>query len=140
MRILALVPLLLALGCQTRVVTSPAWSAEAVPAYSQAARAWEVVERGQVVGVVIEFDAQGGRRFYSVRNAWHQELGLVDSMGRAWRYRPHAREADWLGSGTLIEGAAQVLGIGGQAELFEVRLEQLQDDVRTIADAGVTLD
>jgi hypothetical protein len=89
-------------------------------------RAWEIVQADRVVGVVVEFTEEPGRRFYSVRNAWQQELGLVDAVGRAWRYRPHESEPDWLGSGTVVEGAARVLGLDGEAEVFEVELGSLR--------------
>lgn len=140
MKFRALLPLALVLGCQTRVVTAPAYSSEAIAAVATPKRAWELVEQGRVVGVVVEFETSGGRRFFSVRNAWEQELGLVDAVGRAWRYRPHEREAEWLGSGTLTDGAAQVLGVRGRAELFEVRLEQLLDEGRSIAAVGPELE
>lgn len=129
MRALLLPLLSLALGCQTRIERLPAGSHEIAPAYSQPLRAWELVKDARVVGVIVEFD--GGdhrRRFYSVRNAWHQELGLVDAAGRAWRYRPHEREADWLGTGTVVEGAARVLGVDGEIELFDVRVGALREE------------
>lgn len=126
--ILALGALLPALGCHTTVRSRPASKESSAPTISQACRAWEVVETDRVVGVVVEFDALGDdpRRFFSVRNAWHQELGLVDAVGRAWRFQPHAQEALWLGTGTVVDGAARILGTADRAELIEVRLEALR--------------
>lgn len=43
-----------------------------------------------------------------VQNLFGQDLGLVDSLGRAWRYRAH-EEALWLGSGTIEEGVGWIL-------------------------------
>lgn len=102
-------------------------------AVARPVRAWELVQADRVVGVVVEFAEEEGRRFYSVRNAWHQELGLVDENGRAWRYRPHERDADWLGSGTVAEGAARVLGLEGDAAVFEVELASLHADAQVAA-------
>lgn len=125
-----------AFGCHTTVRSSPASKGSAAPMLSQARRAWEVVETDRVIGVVVEFNALGNdpRRFFSVRNAWHQELGLVDAVGRAWRYQPHEVEAEWLGTGTVIEGAARILGSRPDAELVEVRLDAL-DVAPTESDA-----
>lgn len=120
------------LGCRTSVHSAPASTGSAAPTLSQPRRAWEVVDLDRVVGVVVEFDALGTdpRRFFSVRNTWHQELGLVDAVGRAWRYQPHARDAEWVGTGTIVEGAARILGTRPEAELIEVRLETLASEAR----------
>lgn len=102
---------------------------EAVAAVSQAVRAWEIVLDGVVQGIVVEFEELGGERgFYSVRNASHQELGMVDELGRSWRYQVHAPEPDWLGTGTVLEGARKILGLPEGAEGFEVPLETLRDE------------
>ncbi len=89
--------------------------------------AFELVERGRVVGVVVEFVELGGdRRFFSVRNDLQQELGLVDQDGRFWRYRAHGEEdAEWIGTGTVLQGAIRILEAHEGCELFEVDLELL---------------
>lgn len=97
---------------------------EAQVAISEPVRAWEVLEDGLLAGALIEFVERGGeRRFFSVRNPHQQELGLVDAHGRSWRYRPHADEPEWLGTGTILEGVRRILGLGPGAALSEVALE-----------------
>lgn len=82
---------------------------------------WDVVERGRTVGAVLRFEAPphatvDGSFHYIVRNEHGQDLGFVDSMGRAWRRRPHA-EDEALGAGTLVSGARRILGVGDAARL-----------------------
>ncbi|QDU65764.1 hypothetical protein [Engelhardtia mirabilis] len=88
--------------------------------------AWRVVDEDSDVGFVLRFEATGdGRAFHSVRNVWNQELGLIDSEGRAWRYRPHSTEPDWLGTGPVNEGASRILGLAA-AHLEPVSLDQVR--------------
>ena len=76
--------------------------------------AWEVLDAsGSNVGLVVLFEAGGDLEpTYMVRNEWHQDLGRVDQLGRAFRYVPHAEEAAWVGSGTLLQGVERILGHG----------------------------
>ena len=123
---LACLLLLAAPACRTKVQRREASVEAPPPALAQATAAWEVVARGRVVGVVVEFDAvDGDRRFFSVRNPAQQELGMVDAHGRWWRYRPHEEEAEWLGTGTVIQGAGAILGLETEPEAYEVGLETL---------------
>lgn len=128
--ILPLLCLVLAIpsfACQTRVSRTQV-PAEAVPmASALPTRAFELVERGRVVGIVVEFvELRGDRRFFSVRNELQQELGLVDQDGRFWRYRAHGEEdAEWIGSGTVLLGAIRILEADEGCEMFEVGLELL---------------
>lgn len=73
--------------------------------------AWEVLDgAGSNVGLVVLFEAGGQLEpTYIVRNEWHQDLGRVDQLGRAFRYVPHAKEAAWVGSGTLLQGIERIL-------------------------------
>ena len=129
--------LLCAPGCLTEVSHSPAETQIEAPAISRATRAWEVVERGKVAGVVVEFSEQeGDRLFFSVRNVEQQELGMVDAYGRAWRFRPYERESDWLGTGTVLVGVRGILGLEGAAELYEIPIELLIDEAAHPATAG----
>ncbi len=113
-------------GCQTRVQRTQADTVALEAARSHACRAWEFVHEGRVAGVLVEFqENHGERRFFSVRNAAQQELGLVDEHGRAWRFVPHGEDPEWLGTGTVLEGARLVLGLESGAEAFEVGLELL---------------
>ena len=121
--------LLGASACLTTISRSPADGPNVSATVSIASRAWEVVEGGRVAGVVVEFSERGGeRRFFSVRNAEQQELGMVDVYGRAWRFLPHDEESEWLGTGTVARGARQIIGLEGEVELFEIELETLLDE------------
>jgi hypothetical protein len=103
---------------------------EATATAAEAVRAWEIVLDGEVRGRVIEFAELGGERgFHSVRNARHQELGMIDDLGRSWRYQPHADEPDWLGTGTVLEGARAILNLPESAEGFEVPLATLRKEL-----------
>lgn len=122
----------LCLGCQTQLERQPARAPDLPPVVSTPSRAWEVVVDAAVVGVLVEFATEGSaRRFFSVRNPFHQELGLVDELGRVWRYRAPDGEADWLGSATVIEGTARVLGLAGDFELLRVPLERLSQPLES---------
>ena len=45
-----------------------------------------------------------------VQNLHGQDLGIVDELGRAWRYRPH-QEPKFLGTWSVEEGALRILGV-----------------------------
>ena len=86
-----------------------------------------MIDAGAELGFVLRFEAsEDGRCFHSVRNEWNQELGLVDAEGRAWRYRPHASEPEWLGTGTVGEGAGRILGATA-ASLEPMALHELRE-------------
>lgn len=125
----ALLVLLLACAtaCKTTRTSSPPGLGEAVVLRSNAVRAWDVVEGGSRAGSIVRFEEPGanGRAWFSVRNVHAQEIGIVDVDGRAWRYRPHRREPEWLGSGTVLGGAIRILGAGEKAELVEVALDDI---------------
>lgn len=74
------------------------------------------------MGLVVQFQESGGVRdsLYVVRNTWHQDLGLIDGLGRAFRYVPHREEPVWVGSGTVLSGAQRILGVSGPCRLLEV--------------------
>lgn len=89
---------------------------------------WRVLaEDGELLGYVRRYaevppDAgqpveAGFGPWYAVQNRWAQELGLIDELGRAWRLRPHRDEPDWVGTGTVREGVAEVLGVPGEVNL-----------------------
>jgi hypothetical protein len=94
------------------------------PIYLHTVRVWEVLDDGQLLGYVTRQESPEApdRAIYSVRNEWDQEVGMVDVLGRAWRYVPHAEEADWLGTGTLVEGAGKLLHARGEPLLVELDL------------------
>jgi len=97
------------------------------------ARAWEVHDEGRVVGSIVKYEdaEQPSRGFFSVRNADHQVLGIVDLDGRAWRYRPHVKDAEWLGTGTVAQSASRILGCSESCELREIPLRDLDGGTST---------
>jgi len=94
-------------------------------------RAWSLLDEGRAVGIVILFadpdtPQEPTRRYFSVRNMLHQELGSIDALGRAWRFVPHQREARLLGASTLVEGAGKILDAGSDARLVELPISGLK--------------
>src|SRR5262245_18511275 len=85
-------------------------------------RTWEVKSGGETLGCVILFQERGHVRdsLYIVRNRLHQDLGLIDGLGRAFRYVPHCEEPVWVGSGTIAAGARDILGSEEACELVEL--------------------
>jgi hypothetical protein len=50
---------------------------------------------------------------------------MVDFEGRAWRYRLHEEELEWLGTGTVVEGVRRILGTSALALLESAELGSL---------------
>jgi hypothetical protein len=115
------------LACRTTTSTSPSSTPNAVVTRTTAVRAWEVWSANQCIGSVVRYEdpSDATRAFYSVRNTSQQDLGVVDLEGRAWRYQPHARDAQWLGTGTVVQGVARILDGGETCTLKEVAVESL---------------
>lgn len=86
-------------------------------------------ETGRYLGALVRFEEQGNseRAFYSVRNREGQEIGIVDVHGRVWRYRAHESEPEWLGTGTVFEGALKILGGSSAGTPVEVDVKRLQE-------------
>ena len=85
-------------------------------------RTWEVRSNGEALGFVVLFQERGHVRdsLYIVRNRLHQDLGLIDGLGRAFRYVPHCEEPVWVGSGTIAAGAREILRAEQECELLEI--------------------
>jgi hypothetical protein len=124
-RFLFLLPLVAA--CKTTVSSAPPNISSAVATLAQPVRAWELRDGESLIGCVVRLEVSGDpeRAWFSVRNAHQQEMGIIDLHGRFWRYRPHQRELDWLGSGTVLQAARSILDSGEGAELVELNLEAL---------------
>ena len=109
-----------AAACQTVRESAPPHSDEARVVIGQPAGVWSLYSEGAEVGRLVRYDSPGtatpggaasGRYLFAVQNAWGQDIGLVDALGRAWRYRPWSEEPEWVGTGTVIDGARRVLGL-----------------------------
>lgn len=95
---------------------------------SSPGQAWIVKDQGgQHLGYLVHFQENSSatqpKGFFSVRNTFQQELGLVDDLGRSWRFEPHAKQPMWLGSGTVSEATSRIFGFPIQLSL--TTLEQL---------------
>ncbi len=114
-------------SCSTTKTSTPPGLGDTLVLRSSAVRAWDVVEGQDRAGSVVRFEEPGtkARAWYSIRNVHAQELGIVDMDGRAWRYRPHQREPEWLGSGTVLAGATRILEAGPAARLSEVSVAEI---------------
>ena len=84
-------------------------------------RAWQVVDGEKRVGEVVLFETpeEPAASIYVVRNPWQQDLGMIDSLGRAWRYVPHRPDAEWVSTGTVAEGATTILRVPASCRLEE---------------------
>jgi len=108
-------------ACRTTRTLQPAGLGDGVVQRATLMGSWDVHARGQLCGHLQRFETEEEppRFFFHVQNLEHQDLGLVDAQGRAWRYRPHAREADWVATGTVAAAVAAILGVDGPVELVE---------------------
>lgn len=113
-------------GCTHEVHTAPTNLHDAVVLGLSPEAAWQVLEGGRTVGSVVLYreDAHPNREFYAVHNVHQQDVGQIDSNGRAWRYRPH-REPELVGSGTIPSGVSLILGLPSEPTLESISLEDL---------------
>ncbi|MEX1024819.1 MAG: hypothetical protein WD226_07035 [Planctomycetota bacterium] len=97
-------------GCRTTEMHRPfAQAREAATVRTGTPSAgWNVLDDGELAGSAVLFSGRDDGT-YVVRNAWGQDLGLVDGLGRAWRFAPHQTEAEWVGSGSVQDGVAEIL-------------------------------
>jgi hypothetical protein len=123
MRSLAILLVALA-ACRTTTESAPAHASEAIVSRALPVEAWELREQGGALGTVLRYVETGdsARSFFSVRDPAGHELGMIDAQGRAWRYRPHRREPEWVGTGTVLRGARAILGGGTASALAPIEL------------------
>lgn len=114
--------LALALACRTTETRSVSSERTPLVRVGTRARTWEVRCGGELLGLVVSFQERGLARdsLYFVRNPWNQDLGLIDGLGRAYRYLPHREEPSWVGTGTITAGAERILDAAAPCELVEV--------------------
>ena len=130
-RLWALAVLLGLCACETTRTVRMTPAQIALVTATEASRCWLVLAGGEQHGWVVLFQDPAnhedpGREYYSVRNLHHQELGTLDQQGRAWRFVPHQREAEWVWTGTVLAGTRRILGLGADAELEELPLSDLR--------------
>jgi hypothetical protein len=116
--------LLLLAGCISTSESSPPGLSSAVVRRAEPTMAWAAAELRVVHGFVVRFEPPGdpARFVYSIRNEYQQDIGVIDATGRVYRYRPHADEPEWIGSGTVHFGVRRILGLGPEMQLLEVSL------------------
>jgi hypothetical protein len=119
--------LLACLACRTTTTSTPANTTNVTASHTAPVEAWELWDADARLGSIVRYEGTGpGRKgFFGVRDVDGQDLGMIDLQGRAWRYRPHRREPEWLGTGTILKGARLVLGGGAASHLVEIELETL---------------
>src|SRR5689334_21180771 len=117
-------------ACTTESHSQIAGPKVAIVARTPASKAWEVRDDGRLAGSVLLYEQPGDTRtgYYSVRNAQGQVLGMVGLDGRAWRYRLHEPEPEWLGTGTVLEGVRRILGTSALTALDEAEIAALAGD------------
>lgn len=105
------------------IVTEASHGAEETPVVraTTPTQMWNLVGNGITFGSVVLFESSTDS-FFSVRNEWQQDVGMIDAMGRAWAFQPHQKEAQWVGSGSVVSGAARILGVEGEPELQDAPL------------------
>ena len=121
--------LCLVTSCRT-IATPASQVSHAAPRLGARARTWEVRRNGEALGLVVLFQKSGrvSDSVYVVRNPWQQDLGLIDGLGRAFRYVPHREEPTWVGSGTVLTGALAILDVHDSCEMVELD----EDEVRPV--------
>jgi hypothetical protein len=122
-------------ACRSIETEVPLVSAAPFAIHATPARAWSLRTAHAELGEVVYFESATGPResVFVVRNPWSQDLGIVDSLGRAYRYLPHCREPVWVGTGTLAEGAAFILQAAEPCELVEVPMPLAEERARLAA-------
>lgn len=124
-----ILPLALLAGCRTTTTSTPANMGSAIVMRAEPVFAWEMRETDRLVGYVVRFQSgdTAPETYYSVRNEHNQELGIVDSSGRAYRYRAHQRDPEWLGTGTVERCAKLVLDTSESARMIATDLARLSE-------------
>jgi hypothetical protein len=119
----------LVVACRTTRTSTPPNMSSAVIVRAMPDEAWQVVDGERVLGFVVHYATSGDadKAYFSVRNEHQQELGIVDAQGRAWRYRVHQREPDWLGSGAIASGARSILSGSDSTRLVPIALDRLSE-------------
>jgi len=122
---LALLLAALGMACRTIETKRPIYRSQAARRASPT-RMFEVEHEGIAQGYVVLFEAPPlpEDAVYIVRNMHQQDLGVIDALGRAFRYRPHEKEPTWLGSGSIPRGLQRILNTESLPALCEISLPQ----------------
>ena len=118
---------LLLAGCITSEREAPAPATVPEVVFSQPTHLWRVVQGTEAVGWLVRYTPTNDPTdaFLSVRNPWHQELGLIDAESRWWRFLPHQRDPQLIGAGATAEGVAAILDLETTPKLTPAPLSEL---------------
>ena len=113
------------LGCRTIETRRTLFRSEPLRT-SQAVRKFSVEDQAGPKGYVVLFSSKTKpeEALYVVQNLHRQDLGVIDSLGRAYRYVPHEDEPAWLGSGSIPRGVQRILNTQEVPAMREVSLLQ----------------
>ncbi len=112
-------------GCVSETTSSPDYG-DLDARQSTAQGTWMVMDGQKAAGFVVRFEEKGdkGTVLLSVRNPNNQDLGWVDQLGRAWRYRPH-EDPEWVSTGSTLQGVRHILELGENTRLEACDLADL---------------
>ena len=112
-------------GCVSETQSSPDYG-DLSARQAKPQGCWQVWQGEQLAGYVVRFEeaGPGGSMLLSVRNNHNQDLGWIDQVGRAWRYRPH-EDPEWMSSGSTLQGVRQILKLGEGALMKTCSLSDL---------------
>lgn len=110
---------LLAGSCRTVRTTRPVFRSHPPVRISEAARMYAIGAPEEAQGYVVHF-ASDAASVWVVRNRYHQDLGVIDALGRAYRYQPHVDGPVWVGSGSVLRGVQRILAMDARPALTEV--------------------
>lgn len=125
-------------GCRTTEEKHPAAPANPVVHRAAPRSAWRVELDGETIGHVVHFASEESPEsaVYVVRNSYGQDLGWVDSLGRAYRLLPHHRDPAWVGTGSVAQGVARILRAPGPCMLVEESLDELSQGAGPEPESG----
>ena len=111
-------------GCRTTKSVRPKTPEQPVVYRAAPTRSWDVLVDQEPRGRIVHFAPEEApeQAVYVVRNLYGQDLGWIDSLGRAYRLLPHHREPAWVGTGTVSQGAARILRVERTCTLIETAL------------------
>lgn len=112
-------------ACRTIETKRPIYRSEPVRT-APPTRMFEVQDERGPQGFVVLFEATASPQeaLYVVRNLHQQDLGVIDALGRAFRYQPHEEKPTWVGSGSILRGVHRILKTRSQPIMQEVSLPE----------------
>lgn len=109
------------LACKTTSQSTPPGADDAEVTVGELVASWRVLQGEHTCGWLRRYCCTGGApgAVFVVQNEFMQDIGYVDSHGRAWRRRPHQQEKQWLTTDTVLEGTRRILDLAELPRLEE---------------------